>query len=218
MGHEISQFDIPYSSLSMADASTRERVKQDLGVAKITQTIFGKARVRIIREQDKKRRAGLLITLAATVMAIAAWQGWVAISQPSAPPASVKVRVSTPAEPAASHPAAEKLHPGSAPSGIPQPLTPQPLSASQQRSAPVANTNAAPRPPEKLQTVVSKPATLDKTIRPPAPGAATPPAPRRVTNTPAAFATPVEPPIAQDAENPVPADNSQAPDPGSIAP
>ena len=214
MGHEISQFDIAYSPLPITDASTRASHNRDLGVAKITLTIFGNARVHITREQDKKRRAGLLITLAVTVMSIVAWQGWVAISQPSAPPASVQVRVGAPAAPAASLPATENLLPGSVTSGIPQPLTPQPLSASQQRPAPVANTNAAPRPPEKLQIVVPKPATLAETIRPPAPGAVIHPAPRRVTNTPPAFATPIK----QDAEDPVSVDNSEVPDPGSIAP
>ena len=57
MWHEISQYDIPDRQLLAAKAQSSVGRRKDIGEAVITHTIFGKARVRIIREQDKIRRA-----------------------------------------------------------------------------------------------------------------------------------------------------------------
>lgn len=99
--HEISQFDIPDRQLLAGKSQPRSDMRMDIGEAKITRTIFGRAKVRVIREQDKKRRAWLLTVLALMAIAAAAWQGWIAFQQmqSAAPPLSLneRIRVSPPA-------------------------------------------------------------------------------------------------------------------------
>ncbi|HTN94975.1 MAG TPA: hypothetical protein VMJ33_10365 [Gallionella sp.] len=98
MGHEISQFDIP--DRQMMISSAQARMWSDIGEAKITRTIFGRAKVRVIREKDKVMRRWLLAVLAVTVLAIAAWQGWVVLQQSkllaATPPLSERISVSAP--------------------------------------------------------------------------------------------------------------------------
>jgi hypothetical protein len=100
MGHEISQFDIPDRQLLVNNAQPRVDRLLDIGEARITRTIFGRARVRVIRERDKKRRAWLLAALAVIALAVAAWQGWIAFQQmqSAAPPLplSARIRVGAP--------------------------------------------------------------------------------------------------------------------------
>jgi hypothetical protein len=98
MGHEISQFDI--SERQLLANSGRTGMWSDIGEAKITRTIFGRARVRVIRERDKIIRAWLLAALAAIAIAAAAWQAWIAYQQselltPLAP-LSQRISVSAP--------------------------------------------------------------------------------------------------------------------------
>jgi hypothetical protein len=101
MVHEISQFDISDRQLLAVNAQPRAGMRSDIGEAKITRTIFGKAKVSVIREQDKKRRAWLLTALVVMALATAAWQWWV-ISQEVEPleppplPLSQRIRVSAP--------------------------------------------------------------------------------------------------------------------------
>lgn len=100
MVHEISQFDIPVRQLLATNAQPRVCMGTDIGEARITRTIFGRAKVRVILERDKKRRAWLLTMLAVTALAAAAWQGWIAWQQmqSAAPPLSLseRIRVSAP--------------------------------------------------------------------------------------------------------------------------
>jgi hypothetical protein len=78
----------------------------EIGRAEVVYTMFGKAKVRIIREQGENRRTGrLLMALAATALCAAAWQGWVASMQteaaqvPDLPmPAATQVRQVAPAQ------------------------------------------------------------------------------------------------------------------------
>jgi len=99
--HEISQFDIPDRQLLASKAQPRSDMRMDIGEAKITRTIFGRAKVRVIREQDKKRRAWLLTVLALMAIAAALWQAWIAFQQmqSAAPPLSLneRIKVSPPA-------------------------------------------------------------------------------------------------------------------------
>ena len=81
MGHEISQFDIQDRQLLAGNSQPRVSIMSDIGEAKITRTIFGRARIRVIREQDRKRRAWLLAVLAAIAIAAAAWLGWTLFQQ-----------------------------------------------------------------------------------------------------------------------------------------
>ena len=209
MGHEISQFDIPGIQLPATNARSRAGMRKDIGVAKITHTIFGGVRVRIIREQDKKRRAWLLTALAVTALAVAAWQGWIAINRTSAPPLSA-IRVSEPAY---------------QPEYIPPTVTPQPVGSKpgtppqNDINNPATSRKSAPQPPGlkasepmAAQPVTAKPLQppkLTATIRPAVPTVATPPAARPVANRPATVAQPVEPLIGEDASNPSPAGDNQ---------
>ena len=98
MGNEISQFDIPGRQLPAGSAQASNW--SDIGEAKITRTIFGRTKVRVVRKQDKILRAWLLGALAVTVIAIAAWQGWVALQHSKLfevlPPLSERISVSPP--------------------------------------------------------------------------------------------------------------------------
>ena len=97
MGHEISQFDIQDRQLLSGSAQTGMR--SDIGEAKITHTIFGRPRVRVIREKDRIIRTWLLAALAAMALAAAGWQGWVALRQnelQAAPPLSERISIGPP--------------------------------------------------------------------------------------------------------------------------
>lgn len=101
MGYEISQFDIPDRQLLASSGQPGLSRGTDIGEVKITRTIFGRAKVRVIREHDKERRAWLLMSLAVTMVAVVAWQWWVQSqqSEPIAalPPIGSRVHVSAPA-------------------------------------------------------------------------------------------------------------------------
>jgi hypothetical protein len=98
MRHEISQFDI--TDRQLPAGSAQAGIWSDIGEAKITRTIFGRARVRVIRKQDKILRAWLLGALAVTVIAVAAWQGWVALQHSKMfavlPPLSERINIGPP--------------------------------------------------------------------------------------------------------------------------
>lgn len=95
MGHETSQFDIPDRQLLATNSQPRVSMMSDLGEAKITHTIFGRAKVRVIREQDRKRRAWMLTVLVVTAIAAAARQGWIIFQQTHyvAPPVPLNERI-----------------------------------------------------------------------------------------------------------------------------
>ncbi len=133
MVHDISEYDIPGRQLLAAKAQAR--VGKDIGEAKITHTIFGKARVRIIREQDKKRRAWLLSLLALAALAAAAWQGWIAMNRTAPRPLSATIRVGAPAFqpeylPTAAAPPSVKSKPGT-------PSQTQPINLATSQKSPV---------------------------------------------------------------------------------
>lgn len=101
MSYEI---DMPDIQLPSTDAKPRAGTWTEIGKAEITHTIFGKAKVRIIREHDRTRRARLLAALMLTALAAAAWLGWIASQQTEPqqsaaplPPVSAKVQESAPA-------------------------------------------------------------------------------------------------------------------------
>lgn len=100
MGREIGQFYIPDRNLQESSSPSNVNVWTDIGEAKINQTIFGKAKVNVIRKQDRKRRAWLWATLALTAIAAASWQGWVTyqLRLRAAPPPSLSesIKVSPP--------------------------------------------------------------------------------------------------------------------------
>lgn len=171
MGHEISQFDIPDRQLLASSAQAS--MWSDIGEAKITHTIFGRARVRVIREKDKIIRAWLLAALAVMALAAAAWQGWIVLQQSKLlavlPPLSERISIGAPVfHPATIAPASTRSSAGSRPESLIQseidslvaspnrlPPRPPPLNAKPMDTQPVAAQPlmAGKSQPVKPQTV-----------------------------------------------------------------
>src|SRR5512135_287457 len=76
MRHEDRELDIPNRQMLTANLEPRVSISRDIGEATVTHTIFGKAKVRIVRKYDNLRRAMWLLVTAA--LAAAAWQAWLA--------------------------------------------------------------------------------------------------------------------------------------------
>jgi hypothetical protein len=79
MSHENSELDIADRQLLPTGTRPRVSMSREIGEAVITHTIFGKAKVRIIRKNDDSRRALWLTALAfagVTLTSAAIWQGW----------------------------------------------------------------------------------------------------------------------------------------------
>lgn len=100
MVHEISQFEIPDRQLLASKTQPVSGMWSDIGEAKVTRTLFGGTKVRVIRAQDKKRRAWLLTVLALMLLAVAAWQVWIALQHSellaALPSLDERIRVSAP--------------------------------------------------------------------------------------------------------------------------
>lgn len=103
MTHDVNQLDIPDRELLAGSA--RPNVWTEIGEAKITHTIFGRAKVRIVRKHDNTRRVMWLSGITAIVIATAVvWQGLIAPQQTEPvqsedlpPPVRAKAKVSPPA-------------------------------------------------------------------------------------------------------------------------
>lgn len=79
MSHENGQFDISGIQLREPKAQPRVSLSREIGEAQIIHTLFGKAKVRIIRKHDKTRRAWWLTGMIGLVVVSAAvWQAWFA--------------------------------------------------------------------------------------------------------------------------------------------
>jgi hypothetical protein len=241
MVHEISQFDIPDRQLLATSAQPGAGIRSDIGEAKITHTIFGRARVRVIREQDKKRRAWLLTALAVIALAAAAWQGWIALQQSEllAPPVPLSERISVSApvfQPETNTPAPARSSGRSKPESLIQteidslvaspnslPQRPPGLNATKPMNAiPVTAQPLMASKPAPLatnnnsstnQTDMQPLPKLSDPIQPAAPAVATPPATQPAANRPGPVAPPAEPLTRKDTSTPSSAGNNQPPDP-----
>lgn len=236
MGHEISQFDILDRQLLATNSQPRVSIMSDIGEAKITRTIFGRAKVRVIREQDRKRRAWLLTALVVTVIAVAAWQGWIIFQRmryiAPAVPLSERIQVSDPVfRPAYiapdPHPSKQKsvsliqteingLLSGPLPRHPPgwkptaKPVTAEPLVANKPQTTSFATTNNASMNQTDRQQVL-KPSAA---IKPVAATVAT--TPQHAADIPAAV-VPLAGPLAKRvASTPSPARNGQPQDTVSV--
>lgn len=96
-----SQFDIFESPLLASSTQRHESKWTDISEAKITHTMFGKARVRTSGEQQKIRRAWLLTLLAVTILAAAAWEWSMAPQKTEAQPDMTLSALSIPEQSAA---------------------------------------------------------------------------------------------------------------------
>ena len=240
MGHEISQFDIPDRQLLATSAQAG--MWSDIGEAKITHTIFGRARVRVIREKDKIIRAWLLAALAVIALAAAAWQGWIALQQSKLfavlPPLSERISIGAPVfHPATIAPAAARSSGGSKPESLiqteidnlvaspnilpPRPTslnaTNPPMAAKPVTAQPLIASKPVPlatnNSPSKNQTDTQPRPKLSAPNQPAVPAVATPPATHPAANKPAPVATPAEPLSKKDTSAPSSAGNTQPQDP-----
>ncbi|OIQ99539.1 hypothetical protein GALL_184760 [mine drainage metagenome] len=103
MTHDVNQLDIPDRELLAGNA--RPNVWTEIGEAEITHTIFGRAKVHIIRKHDNTRRVMWLAGITAIVIAAAVvWLGLLAPQQKELAqsedlpqPVRAKAKVSPPA-------------------------------------------------------------------------------------------------------------------------
>jgi|GEM_PF-1204554 len=238
MGHEISQFDIPDRQLLAINARPGAGMGSDIGEAKITRTIFGRTKIRVIRERDKKLRAWLLTALAVMALAVAAWQGWVALqkSELLAPPLplSERIKVSPPvfqpedAAPSDTPPSARSKQKTLTetvldsmttrrPPPPPQPIdlkAPEPTAAKPVKAQPLITSRQQTAPPAtnntpSKQTVMQQPAKLPAPIQPAAPAVVTPRATQPAA--PAVAAPPMTQPVQPEATRPAAAAPPPAP-------
>ena len=155
-----SKSDIPDRRLPTVDTPHNESEWTEIGKAEITQSIFGKAKVRIIRQHDKARRAWFLAALAVlmvTTVAALVWQ------EQNAPQASKTVRSTEPA------PQLSTLPEASAPASqvVAIPATVLPLMEKGKPGTPTAVDNpAASRVPQQSPTVNAAEHTTAKPVGP----------------------------------------------------
>lgn len=139
-----SKSDIADRQLPTVDTPHNESEWTEIGTAEITQSIFGKARVHIIRQHDKARRAwfltALVVSLMVTAVAAVIWQEQnapLASTTAPAPQLSVLPEANAPASPVVAIPA-----------------TVLPLMEEGKPGAPTAIDNpAASRVPQKILSV-----------------------------------------------------------------
>ncbi len=104
MEQELAQDTIARRQLLSKDAKPSYSSRTDIGEARIVHTLSGKAKVIVVREQDKKRVGRLFMVLAATVFAAVSWKVWLAAEQrelerqlAAASPIADRMQVSEPA-------------------------------------------------------------------------------------------------------------------------
>jgi hypothetical protein len=157
MSHEISQVTGRHR---VFPAQPTVGTWTDIGKAEVVHTMFGKAKVRIIREQSENRRTGrLLMALAATALGVAAWQGWVASVQteaaqsPDIPlPAVAEVHQTVPA-----------LQTDALPRAMPPSVQDQPMRPAETETPPVSQGMVSPKP--AAVTAEGQPAPKPATVR-----------------------------------------------------
>jgi hypothetical protein len=121
MTHEISQLDIPDRQLLASN--TRPNVWTEIGEAQITHTIFGRAKVRIVRKNDGRHRILWIAGIAVIAIAVAVWQGFISQQAEEAPGITTSVRTEEP--PSAPAIQAEKTPPpATTPEASKEPVAP----------------------------------------------------------------------------------------------
>ena len=159
MSHENSQFEIPAIQLRESRTQPKVSLSREIGEAQITHTIFGRAKVRIIRKGDQARH-NMMLAAIVVVLAVAAWQGWLTWQQTEqtqsvapAPEASVEAQARLPvSQPESTVP------PVILPAVKSEPVTP-PASGI---SIPVASQKSVPQQAGNLKEAGQKPAVPAK--------------------------------------------------------
>ena len=225
MSHENSQFEIPVIQLRESRTQPRVSLSREIGEAQITHTIFGRAKVRIIRKGDQARRYMILAAIAVVAVAAAAWQGWLTPQQTEpvqsadlAPAASAVAQADAPASQPEN---AAALVP--APSVQSAPVTPPATGigtpAVAQKNVPQYPAGLKVAEPKLVKPVVAQPKPVTDKPKPltvePLPASQMAPAAinKDALNNPAAKPLPVKRPAM-----PVAATQSAASSPAAVAP
>lgn len=162
MAYEISQFDLADRQLLTGSAKPATRTCTEIGNAQVTQSIFGKARIRIICAHDRIRRVRMLSALLAITIALAIWQlteyGEKLFGTPATESVNATVQVGAPAF---------------MPEYIPPPTTPQRQDNSRSPTPAEIYQLTTQRLPPPQQPLVQNPATANPATAQPA-GTATP--------------------------------------------
>lgn len=214
--HEIGQFDIPNRQLVVIKKESKGDSWTDIGNAKITHTIFGRAKIRVIREKDKIRRTWLMAAMVSIALVGSVWLGWIAAqnaellqSETAMPPVSIK-----PSEP----PLTESGIPASDWESTPQqPLDLkasdrigqqveiiQSLTESKSQTEPHAKGKKKSQNESESKSSPKSPAAAQSA----APAAATPPASHPAEIRPATVVSPIEPAIKENTSIQSPAGNN----------
>ena len=101
MAHEISQFEIPDRQMLVIGRQPKIIKPTDIGNARITNTLFGNAKIRVTCQKDKNRRMWLISALLLTLVFAVSWQMWLKsqqadLGEASRAPLSSSIRVSAP--------------------------------------------------------------------------------------------------------------------------
>jgi len=223
MGHVIKQNDIQDCQfLATVPQSSVIRLT-DIGEAKITNTIFGKAKVRISHMQDKNRRAWLLTSVAAAAAA-AAWGGWNALHQPvhiqpHAIPPSLSSEQSTQPQAISSTPVISQERTTLQTPGL---KAPGQMAAKPVTALTASNPQKAPRTTKsnlsKDHLEMRQPSRQQGPIQPATPTITAPPAKQPASNAPSAVAPHVEPLIKDDSPTEPSSGDNQHPESVNVQP
>lgn len=162
MSTENSQFDL--SGIQLRESRTQPKVSlsREIGEAQIVHTIFGRAKVRIIRKNDKLYRTMWLMAAGVvTVIGVVVWQGWYAAQQTEAVQDADRAGVES-AQQQAGEPSpisAEIAAPANLPPANIEAVTPPPVA----NHVPAADQKSAPQQPAGLKEAeqkVVKPVTV----------------------------------------------------------
>lgn len=165
-------------------ARSKATLSREIGEAVVTETIFGKAKVRIIRKGDKMQRVLRTATyIAAGVAAVIAWQVWESSNQAAAPETEPVVGAVNPESVPASQPEAAPVLAEPAVQAVLPPQTIAVVPVAVSHSAPGAATAASSVAPAK-PLVVPRPVLARPQSAPPATGTLETPLPARALPRP----------------------------------
>jgi len=150
MEHELSQFEVPSRRLLATGIPPGECMPTDIGKAEIAHTIFGRARIRIVREHAKSRHKLLLFAVMTVVAA------GVALYLPQ--------HTEQPVEEDTPQPINEKVQ-ISAPEFQPEPVV-SPATQPAQPAQPVIEVSRVPAPVESYSAKTRMEPEPQKTIAP----------------------------------------------------
>lgn len=229
MSHETGQLENIDRQLMETGATPKPSEWTEIGEAEIVYTIFGKAKVRIIRKNDKMRH--WIILLVTLVIVVVAWQGWVIFERtepiqstdyfgskgaklnlaPALPSATISESNNAQSVSTQKSESQQSIGLKDANQTTAKPLVHQPLKDFRSQSAPVATNNPSiMNQPDKH---LSPPQLSKQIVLPTAP---LPHTTQSAASSPAAISLPVAPIIKADTTISTPASDNQQIEPAIL--